>query len=139
MICHVPQGNPENAHTLSITPSALSGDYDHSGDYDGPCVKTDPTVSVAPAIECQAQLGTNLRFNFYDPIQTSGGSDISAVGTKFLFANVTTGMDAFVEVVNNQNARLLQIDVPSAEESAGGTGLKWAFQRQIQPAIRTTG
>lgn len=42
IICHVPPGNPENAHTISISKNALHTHLTHHPDYDGPC---EPTVS----------------------------------------------------------------------------------------------
>ena len=42
LICHVPAGNPSNAHTICISPNALSAHFNgqmglHGGDYCGPC------------------------------------------------------------------------------------------------------
>ena len=68
-ICHVPAGNPENAHTITISENALKahlGENEeglHGGDYRGECevsatpdpaapVKTDqPVPSAAPSVE----------------------------------------------------------------------------------------
>jgi hypothetical protein len=36
-ICHVPPGNPENAHTITISVNALKTHLDHHDDYCGPC------------------------------------------------------------------------------------------------------
>lgn len=140
LICHVPDGNPENAQTLSISPSAIAGHDIHPGDYDGVCAQTDPGVTVIPAVECQAQLGYNLRFNFANPVLEAGTAGSSAVGTTYRFPGVTTGVDALVEITQNQNAKLVQIDVPSLEEDpVNGTGLKWAFQPQVQPISKLAG
>lgn len=35
-ICHVPPGNPSNAHTISVSENALDAHLGH-GDYEGPC------------------------------------------------------------------------------------------------------
>lgn len=35
-ICHVPPGNPDNAHTISVSPHAVDAHLGH-GDYCGPC------------------------------------------------------------------------------------------------------
>ena len=38
LLCHVPPGNPENAHTLCISPNAVAAHLqNHEGDYCGPC------------------------------------------------------------------------------------------------------
>ncbi len=37
-ICHVPYGNPDNAHTICVSPHAIKSHLDHhGGDYLGPC------------------------------------------------------------------------------------------------------
>jgi hypothetical protein len=36
-ICHVPPGNPANAHTLTVGGPAWNGHRNHKGDYMGPC------------------------------------------------------------------------------------------------------
>jgi len=38
-ICHVPQGNPSNAHTISVSSSALDAHLNH-GDYAGQCTSS---------------------------------------------------------------------------------------------------
>jgi len=46
-VCHIPPGNPENAHTITISESALSTHLDH-GDVVGACDST-PTAAVGEA------------------------------------------------------------------------------------------
>jgi hypothetical protein len=36
-ICHVPPGNPANAHTLVVSRNGWNGHQRHKGDYAGPC------------------------------------------------------------------------------------------------------
>ncbi len=36
-ICHVPPGNPANAHTICVSPNAVPAHLGHAGDYVGPC------------------------------------------------------------------------------------------------------
>jgi hypothetical protein len=36
LICHIPPGNPDNAHTISVAPSAVPAHLAH-GDTPGPC------------------------------------------------------------------------------------------------------
>jgi hypothetical protein len=42
-ICHIPPGNPENAHTITINKNALQSHLDH-GDYIGPCKSEMPDL-----------------------------------------------------------------------------------------------
>jgi len=51
-ICHKPPGNPENAHTLEISKSALSAHLAH-GDHVGECTNSD-TQSATPPVETPA-------------------------------------------------------------------------------------
>ncbi|MFH1320924.1 MAG: hypothetical protein ABII90_09770 [Bacteroidota bacterium] len=44
-ICHIPHGNPSNAHTICISPNALDAHLAH-GDYEGPCDNTNPDSSI---------------------------------------------------------------------------------------------
>ncbi len=38
LLCHVPPGNPDNAHTICISPNALAAHLqNHEGDHCGPC------------------------------------------------------------------------------------------------------
>jgi hypothetical protein len=36
-LCHVPPGNPANAHTITVGGPAWNGHRNHKGDYLGPC------------------------------------------------------------------------------------------------------
>ncbi len=36
-ICHVPPGNPANAHSLTVSVNGWNGHQRHKGDYAGPC------------------------------------------------------------------------------------------------------
>lgn len=55
-ICHVPAGNPENAHTITISENALKahlGENEvglHGGDYFGECVVDTLTPSPEPFV-----------------------------------------------------------------------------------------
>lgn len=47
-ICHIPPGNPDNAHTITISENAWPAHQKHHGDYVGACKKD----SVPPVTEC---------------------------------------------------------------------------------------
>jgi hypothetical protein len=49
-ICHVPPGNPANAHTLIVGAAAWSGHRHHKGDHLGPCEgEGAPDAGVPPS------------------------------------------------------------------------------------------
>jgi hypothetical protein len=48
-ICHVPPGNPDNAHTITIGAPAVPAHLaNHDGDAVGPCPEPTPTPSPTP-------------------------------------------------------------------------------------------
>jgi hypothetical protein len=50
-ICHVPAGNPENAHSITIAEAAIKAHIGlHGGDYLGECVVPEPPVVVEPPV-----------------------------------------------------------------------------------------
>ena len=52
IICHVPPGNPENAHTKSISESAIESHRAH-GDYDGECKEAVATTDTPSYQNCK--------------------------------------------------------------------------------------
>ena len=44
-ICHIPPGNPANAHTITISEKALDAHLTNHGDYLGPCCTDDDSCS----------------------------------------------------------------------------------------------
>jgi hypothetical protein len=47
-ICHIPPGNPANAHTLCIGNQAVPAHLDNHGDYLGPCKTEQPCPPPPP-------------------------------------------------------------------------------------------
>ncbi len=41
-ICHIPPGNPENAHSITISENAVAAHIANHGDYIGRCGQGDP-------------------------------------------------------------------------------------------------
>jgi hypothetical protein len=51
-ICHVPPGNPGNAHTITVGAPAAAAHLDqHEGDYAGPCKKPGNEAKVVYALK----------------------------------------------------------------------------------------
>jgi hypothetical protein len=50
-ICHIPPGNPSNAHTITISERAVDAHIKHHGDYYGEC-KQDTTTPPPPSDTC---------------------------------------------------------------------------------------
>ena len=44
-VCHIPPGNPDNAHTITISENALQAHLDH-GDHVGACESDPPPADV---------------------------------------------------------------------------------------------
>ena len=49
-ICHIPSGNPRNAHMITIDESALKAHLKH-GDYEGECIQE----NISSTIHLRAQ------------------------------------------------------------------------------------
>jgi hypothetical protein len=49
-ICHVPPGNPENAHTITVGSPAVPAHMAH-GDSEGACTEPSPSPSPEPSPE----------------------------------------------------------------------------------------
>jgi hypothetical protein len=51
LICHIPPGNPDNAHTICVSRHAVAAHQEHHGDPIGPCDgggDGDPDAGVDP-------------------------------------------------------------------------------------------
>lgn len=70
-VCHTPPGNPDNTHTISISPSALQEHLDH-GDYQGTCGNPTPDTSTTNAVGTCAYIrcagGATLEPTYRTPI-----------------------------------------------------------------------
>ena len=50
-ICHIPPGNPENAHTITVGAPAVPAHLANHGDSIGPCPEPSPSPSPTPPPE----------------------------------------------------------------------------------------
>jgi hypothetical protein len=50
VICHVPPGNPDNAHTIEVDKHGWNGHKNHDLDYEGACVIPDPEPEPEPEV-----------------------------------------------------------------------------------------
>lgn len=48
LVCHIPPGNPENAHTICVSHHAVDPHQTHHGDLIGACVDGDPPPEEPP-------------------------------------------------------------------------------------------
>lgn len=74
-ICHIPPGNPANAHTLCIGNQAVPAHLDNHGDYLGPCKTEQPCPPPPPA-------ATGGSTGGHPSNDGSGGSTGDATGGK---------------------------------------------------------
>jgi hypothetical protein len=54
LICHIPPGNPDNAHTICVGTPAVTAHVEHHGDPVGACEGEEPPVEEPPAEEPDA-------------------------------------------------------------------------------------
>jgi hypothetical protein len=47
-ICHIPPGNPDNRHTITIGAPAVAAHLENHGDTEGPCPVPSPSPSPTP-------------------------------------------------------------------------------------------
>jgi hypothetical protein len=47
-ICHIPPGNPENRHSITIGAPAVPAHLRNHGDTEGPCPTPSPSPSPTP-------------------------------------------------------------------------------------------
>jgi len=128
LICHIPTGNPENAITLCISPSAVPAHMDH-GDYLGPCntiscppsqliAKPEGKIEIAP----QEVSGVNEINVFPNPAGTEVFVDLSGLQdtpNRLLVFN-QLGMVAYDLSLVGYQETLVRIDL-----SENGIGNGW--------------
>lgn len=99
IICHIPPGNPGNAHTISINKNAFQTHVTHHDDYDGPCLP--PTINTTIEIKSVGQFD-GQRYTVrreYETLPTAGVPDfmkntITSDGNFIVESKVTIGAPA---------------------------------------------
>ncbi len=67
LLCHVPPGNPANAHTICISPNAVAAHLEnHEGDHCGPC--DDGVQVISLSLPCPADINEDRAINALDLI-----------------------------------------------------------------------
>ncbi len=79
-VCHIPPGNPENAHTITISENALSAHLDH-GDRVGAC-ETEQTVDVRESRDSSESACTCPRPGVWRVTNLDGWMECSALGVR---------------------------------------------------------
>jgi LPXTG-motif cell wall-anchored protein len=74
VICHIPPGNPENAHTIVVSENALPAHLAH-GDTEGPC-PTYPPRSESLVAPSTVAPGASFQATF---VGCAGGEDVNVV------------------------------------------------------------
>ena len=114
-ICHIPPGNPENAHTITVGAPAVRAHVANHGDTIGPCVKDnetepeeeigegggfagclqEPTTTVFNETEIEemnftfVKIGLNHFSQFNDPLWGNNSCAPVAVGVSFEYFNLS--------------------------------------------------
>lgn len=74
LICHIPPGNPENAHEICVKPRAVDAHLDH-GDYLGPC-QTTPWFASLRQLEAESLRPPEVRMDGGTPVFVSAAVPI---------------------------------------------------------------
>ena len=74
VVCHVPPGNPDNAHTIVVSENALPAHLGH-GDTEGPC-PTYPPQSESLVVPSTVAPGASFQATF---VGCAGGEDVNFV------------------------------------------------------------
>lgn len=119
LICHIPPGNPENAHTISISENALHTHITHHNDYDGPC----QPISDPGATACSASGGTSrLEFNVSGTSQVRYSAEALAKLGKTLntIANASKVVVTRDEVISNYQEGTYRSNSDQPHDPTGG-------------------
>jgi len=77
-VCHVPPGNPENAHEIHVAPTAANNHLkQHEGDSLGSCREPTPTPGLFPALSTSARISPAFGSGPHHIFQPSTPSDAS--------------------------------------------------------------
>ena len=69
LLCHVPPGNPANAHTICISPNAVAAHLEnHEGDHCGPCGDGSPLFQADVIQPCPDDVNGDGTVNTLDLI-----------------------------------------------------------------------
>lgn len=136
-ICHVPPGNPENAHTITVSENALKGHLDNNGklhglDYYGECKTVEPTDSTSeptdatstptdnPTTDVPATVVTPS-WSVDQSCKTSRDTWIAASSTEAYTANVylTSGHAWEIEFVANDGYEFAESDKYTLSDDKG--------------------
>lgn len=85
VLCHVPPGNPGNAHTLRVSESALKGHLDNNGklhglDYLGVCEEEGPGELFGAVLGYQIFVYGTYFFHYDEQLRDTGGDTYTLLG-----------------------------------------------------------
>ena len=99
LLCHVPPGNPENAHTICISPNAVAAHIEHhEGDHCGPCAGGQTQQLLLP---CPWDLDSNGSVATEDLLALLAAWGTDSVGPTDFDANGNVGTEDLLELLAN--------------------------------------
>jgi hypothetical protein len=109
-VCHIPPGNPDNFHTISVSQNALQAHLDH-GDLSGPCYLScttlctgDNSCTTGECSQCACALGDIDSFN-----EVLNG-ELGALN--FCTETVSTGSHS-IEVESSEGSEAIVLSFPN--------------------------